>query len=156
VTALREARADEARLIADLQERSALAAYAHIFPPERYPFPHAGVLARWTAALQEHATRTIVAELDDHPVGFACVRPEWLVALYVVPEAWGGAVAPALHDRAVEIVRELGSERCSLWVLEDNRRARRFYERRGWRQNATTRIVPWPPEPVEVGYTLDF
>jgi len=41
-------------------------------------------------------------------------------------------------------------------VLEENARARRFYERRGWQENGRTRVVPFPPNPLDVGYTLDF
>jgi len=41
-------------------------------------------------------------------------------------------------------------------VLEDNARAPRFYERRGWRENGESRVVEYPPEPLDVGYTLDF
>ena len=53
-------------------------------------------------------------------------------------------------------MRDLGSVRCHLWVLEDNARARRFYERRGWEENGETRVVEFPPNPLDVGYTLDF
>lgn len=156
MTVLRAARVDEATLIADIQERSATAAYAHIFPPERYPFPRAGVHARCAAALHEPTARTIVAEVGDEPVGFACVRAEWLEALYVVPEQWGTGLAAALHDQALEVVRQLGSKGCNLWVLEDNARGRRFYEKRGWREDGRTRVVSFPPNPLEIGYTLDF
>jgi hypothetical protein len=41
-------------------------------------------------------------------------------------------------------------------VLEDNARARRFYERRGWRPDGTDRIVPFPPHPLDVGYTKEL
>jgi hypothetical protein len=41
-------------------------------------------------------------------------------------------------------------------VLEDNARARRFYERHGWQENGETRVVPFPPNPLDVGYLLDF
>jgi hypothetical protein len=41
-------------------------------------------------------------------------------------------------------------------VLEDNMRARRFYERRDWRENGETRVVEFPPNPLDIGYTLDF
>lgn len=156
MTVLRDARADEATLIAEIQERASLAALGHIFPPERYAFPRDDVRARWGDALEDQSARVIVAEVQGEPVGVASVRAEWLVGLYVVPEQWGTGVADALNTRALEIVRELGSAHCNLWVLEDNARARRFYERRGWRQNRATQVVPWPPKPVEMGYTLDF
>jgi RimJ/RimL family protein N-acetyltransferase len=81
------------------------------------------------------------------------VYEEWLEGLYVIPERWGTGLAGELHDRAVEVVRELGSERCHLWVLEDNARARRFYERRGWREDGRTRVVEFPPNPLDIGHS---
>lgn len=67
------------------------------------------------------------------------------------------------RDDVVALVAEDGGEllgfavlRCSLWVLEANERARSFYVRRGWRPNGDTRVVPFPPRPLDVGYTIDF
>jgi GNAT superfamily N-acetyltransferase len=156
MTVLRDARPTEATLLAELQKRASVAAFPHVFPPERYPFPSREVLERWANALEDPAAAVVVAELDADPVGVACVRAEWLDGLYVVPERWGTGVSAELHDRALEIVRGFGSKRCHLWVLEENARARRFYERRGWRENGRTRVVPFPPNPLDVGYTLDF
>ena len=107
--------------------------------------------ARWTAAAADPATRTFIALSDDEPVGAACVCEEWLEGLYVVPERWGTGLADVLHDRALEVVRDLGSERCHLWVLEDNARARRFYERRGWRENGEIAGRRVPAEPARRG-----
>ena len=39
-------------------------------------------------------------------------------------------------------------------MLEENARARRFYERRGWELDGTTRVVPFPPNPLDVGYRI--
>ena len=39
-----------------------------------------------------------------------------------------------------------------LWVLEENRRARRFYEKCGWRLSGDSRVVEFPPHPLDVGY----
>jgi GNAT superfamily N-acetyltransferase len=86
----------------------------------------------------------------------ACVHADWLEGLYVVPDQWGTGVADALHEWALDEARALGSSGCHLWVLEANARARRFYERRGWRENGRTRVVPFPPNPLDVGYSLDF
>jgi RimJ/RimL family protein N-acetyltransferase len=41
-----------------------------------------------------------------------------------------------------------------LWVLEENRRARRFYEKHGWRRNGEARVVEYPPNPLDVGYSF--
>jgi GNAT superfamily N-acetyltransferase len=156
VTEIREARADEGPVLAAVQELASLAALAHIFPPETYPYPREAVHARWAVAVMEPETRTLIAVSDEEPVGAACVTEGWLEGLYVVPERWGTGLADALHDRALGEARRLGSASCRLWVLEDNSRARRFYERRGWRENGESRVVEFPPNPLDIGYSLDF
>ncbi len=156
MTEIRTAGADEGPILAAVQERASVAALAHIFPPERYAYPRDAVHARWVAAVAEPETRTLIAVSDRQPVGAACVTDGWLEGLYVVPEHWGTGLADELHGRALELLRELGSASCKLWVLEDNTRARRFYERRGWRENGETRVVEFPPNPLDIGYSLDF
>jgi hypothetical protein len=41
-------------------------------------------------------------------------------------------------------------------VLEHNVRARRFYERRGWAPDGTSRVVEFPPHPLDLGYARDL
>jgi GNAT superfamily N-acetyltransferase len=148
---IRPARADEADALAALQAEASLAALAHVFPPDRYPYPHDAVRERWRQVVVDPAARVLVAEDGGATVGAAALRRGWLDGFYVVPARWGTGVAPALHDRALE---QLGPGEARLWVLEANARARRFYERRGWRENGTTRVVPFPPNPIDVGYSL--
>ena len=97
--------------------------------------------------------RVLLAERGGDPVGVAAVDWEWLHGFYVVPREWGRGVAPLLHDAAVAIIAE-GNDEARLWCLEENHRARRFYERRGWRLNGDTRVVPFPPHPLDLGYSL--
>jgi GNAT superfamily N-acetyltransferase len=156
VPEIRDARPEEAQVLAAVQEVASVAALGHIFPPELYPYPRAAVQAHWAASAADPAKRTLIATSENGPLGAACVYEEWLEGLYVVPEQWGTGLAGELHDRALEVVRGLGSVRCRLWVLEDNARARRFYERRGWRENGETRVVEFPPNPLDIGYSLDF
>jgi GNAT superfamily N-acetyltransferase len=153
---IREARPDEAEALAEIQRDACLAAFAHIFPPDLYPFPMDDVRERWITALADPETAVLVAEVDGRAVGLAGYRAQWLDGLYVSPECWAGGVGLALHDRVLERLRERGSNRCHLWVLEDNERARRFYERHGWQENGRTRVVPFPPNPLDVGYTIDL
>jgi GNAT superfamily N-acetyltransferase len=66
--------------------------------------------------------------------------------LYVVPEAWGSGVAAALHETALGWMRNRADE-AILWVGEANARARRFYERKGWRADGERRASSLgPPE----------
>ena len=95
---IREARADEGPILAAVQERASVAALAHVFPPELYPYPREAVHARWVAAVAEPGTRTLVAVSDEVPVGAACVTDGWLEGLYVVPERWGTGLADELES----------------------------------------------------------
>ncbi len=153
---LRDAYSGEAETLARLQEESAVAGFANVFPPGRYPFPREEVLESWRELLSRDDVVVRVAEDAGGLLGFAVLRPEWLERLYTHPNAWGRGVGSRLHDEGIELIRGLGSSRASLWVLEANERARVFYEHRGWRLNGDTRVVPFPPNPVDVGYSLDF
>lgn len=87
----------------------------------------------------------LVADLDGQVVGFANVGrfredPEdqtlgELWAMYVDPASWGTGVGDALMATTLEELNHLGTTTAFLWVLEGNGRARRFYERHGWRQD---------------------
>jgi GNAT superfamily N-acetyltransferase len=153
---IRPARAGEAEVVAGIQRDAAVAAFAHIFPPERYPFPIDDVRQRWVDAFADPEVSVVIAEDDGGAVGAACYRDEWLDGLYVVRAFWGRGVGAELHDYVLDRLRERGSERCHLWVLEENHRARGFYERRGWQLNGETRVVPFPPNPIDVGYTIEL
>jgi GNAT superfamily N-acetyltransferase len=54
--------------------------------------------------------------------------------LYVIPDRWGQGLGHRLHDAALQRARRRGAVTAWLTVLEQNNRARRFYERHGWRQ----------------------
>ena len=153
---IREARPDEAESLAAIQREASVAANAHIFPPELYPFPTAEIVQRWQDFLDDMAVAVLVKEENAAAVGVAASRAEWLDGLYVLPEWWSRGVGRALHDEVLGRQRASGERRCHLWVLEENERARRFYERLGWRLNDTTRVVPFPPHPIDVGYSIDL
>jgi GNAT superfamily N-acetyltransferase len=153
---IREARHDEGQALAAVQRDASLAALAHIFPPELYPYPIDEIRQRWRDALADPETTVLVDEREDALVGVVGCRPQWLDGLYVTPARWGHGVGRELHDEALDRLRQGGSTRCHLWVLERNDRARRFYERLGWRQNGDTRVVPFPPRPIDVGYTIEL
>jgi GNAT superfamily N-acetyltransferase len=153
---IRTATRDEAAVLLEIQEASSVAGFGHVFPPDKYPFPSEAVLDRWQKALNDPAEVVVLAEFDGAAMGLAAMRAEWLDALYVIPSCWGMGVAPRLHDHALTWIRDFGCKRCHLWVLEQNTRARRFYEKRRWRLNGDTRIVPFPPYPTDVGYTIEL
>jgi GNAT superfamily N-acetyltransferase len=72
---------------------------------------------------------TASSEDDDAaPLGGAAE----VLALYLDPEAVSKGVGGALLSHAVADFRQRGFRRATLWVLESNERARRFYEAAGW------------------------
>jgi GNAT superfamily N-acetyltransferase len=55
-----------------------------------------------------------------------------LYALYVHPAWWSTGTGRALMDQVLAKVSGAGYQSITLWVLEENARARRFYERAGF------------------------
>jgi GNAT superfamily N-acetyltransferase len=136
-----------------IQREAAVTAFAHIFPPDLYPFPDEGVQAQWVEALTDPAIEIYVAEIDGKPAASVAVGHGFLRNLYVLPQHQGTGVGSTLHDHALDRLRDLGWDEAKLWTLEGNHGARRFYERRGWSLNGETREVPFPPNPLDVGYS---
>ena len=150
---IRLARSDEAEVLFEIQKAASLAGLGHIFPPDCFPYPDDAVRERWRDVVAGADHQAFVADTDGEVVGVAAIEGDWLHGFYVLPERWGGAVASALHEAVLDAIRATGATSAHLWVLEANARARRFYERRGWRENGTTRVVPYPPNPLDVGYS---
>jgi RimJ/RimL family protein N-acetyltransferase len=130
-----------------IQRAACVAGLPHIYPPALYPFPDEEIRRRW----REWEGTVRVSERDGHVVGVAGVGDCWLQGFYVLPEHWGTGVASELHEAV--LAEQPGCAELKLWVLEENHRARRFYEKHGWRENGETRVVPYPPHPLDVGYT---
>lgn len=58
--------------------------------------------------------------------------PGHVYALYVLAERWGAGLGHALHEQGMHSLSEAGHTEATLWVLEGNLRALRFYGRHGW------------------------
>ncbi|GAB2714890.1 GNAT family N-acetyltransferase [Streptomyces bullii] len=96
----------------------------------------------------------LVAERDGTVVGWAAYGPYRdgdaptadgeLYALYVHPARYGGGAGRLLLQESVRRCAAAGHDRMFLWVLKGNARARRFYERSGFRADGAE-------EPFEAG-----
>jgi GNAT superfamily N-acetyltransferase len=103
------------------------------------------LLARWVERLSQGSTshRLVVAEAD-RLIGFAFVGPDpepgvgEVVELFVDPPNHGTGVGAALMAAARATLIDMGFERHSLWVLEGNERAMRFYAKGGWQPDGMT------------------
>ena len=96
----------------------------------------------WRQILAEGRSELLVATDGAAVVGFVSFGPcrdeaaptdrgeVW--AIYVAPSAWSTGVGQALWRVASERLRALGFHSISLWVIEGNERAIRFYTAAGF------------------------
>jgi len=135
---IRPARPEDAAAVAGVHVRTWQAAYEHVFGAEKLKrIDNPERRGRWQRWLAE-GERVWVAEEDGRVVGFVWIGDSRdgdgageLFAIYVLPEAWGSGAGAGLMAAARDALRERYATSI-LWVLEDNPRARRFYEREGW------------------------
>jgi RimJ/RimL family protein N-acetyltransferase len=139
----------------DLEREANRVALAHVFPPDRYPFPDDAVLTRWQLVLDEPGAEVLVVDAHDRPglVVFAAYDRTTLRHLAVRPDQWGGGLATRAVDLALAAMRREGSGTASLWCLEDNGRARSLYAGLGWRPTDEVREATWSPHPLERRHT---
>jgi GNAT superfamily N-acetyltransferase len=153
---IRDARPDDLETLLTIQREASVAGFAKVFPPELYTYPTDEVRKVWREALADANVDAYVAELQGEAVGTVTVDADFLRQLYVLPAHWGTGIGSSLLDRGLERMRERGATRAKLWTLEGNERGRRFYERRGWTLTDVTRVVPYPPQPIDVQYAIDL
>ncbi len=160
--AVRHAQRDEADVIAALHRRAAVAGYGHIFPPEAPPPTEEALTDKWQQWLgadSEWCAFVAVNAADVVGVVLAGMDPDdltrgHLARLYVAPELWGRGIGRQLYEAAVGHVQEREFTALTLWVLEENHRARSWYERLGWRPNGTRKTSYAPTGVEDLGYEL--
>ncbi|MEP7090730.1 MAG: GNAT family N-acetyltransferase [Nocardioidaceae bacterium] len=150
---LREATADDVPALRDLERAANLIGLAHVFPPERFPFPDDAVLARWALVLEEPGVAVLVRDAGSGGIDvLAAYDDRSLRHLAVHPDVWGAGLASGAIATVLEAMAARGATEAELWCLEENHRARRLYEHLGWRATDDRRPAPWPPHPTETRY----
>jgi GNAT superfamily N-acetyltransferase len=76
-----------------------------------------------------------------------------LYALYVSPAWWSTGTGRALMERVLTRAATAGYETVVLWVLRDNVRARRFYERAGFAPDGASNVLQGLGSVPEVRYS---
>lgn len=150
---IRPAVPDDARAIATVHVRSWQAAYRGQLPDEyldSLSIDEREAMWRSGVSATDPAQGCLIAEESGEVVGFAAFGPARadhgrvpegtgeIYAIYVSPEAFGTGVGRELLQAATGELRGAGYAFAILWVLESNRRARRFYEIGGWAADGIT------------------
>jgi ribosomal protein S18 acetylase RimI-like enzyme len=145
---VRPASPSDAEAIEAVRIRGWQVAYRHVFPPHELD-ALALEVTRWRRRLRRppDGWSTLVAQEHGRVLGFASLGPSRdepgvgeLYAIYVDPDRWsrgaGRALIAAVEARLAETYGV-----ATLWVLEANDRARRFYEAAGWRTDGARQTV---------------
>lgn len=130
--------ADDRVEISKIYEESWKFAYRGILPQNYLDSISQG---RWVSNLDEQGRKTLVCIDEGRMVGvcsFCKSRLErlqgWgeIISIYLFPEYIGKGYGKILMKTALSELKKRGYENVFLWVLEENIRARNFYERFGF------------------------
>lgn len=158
---MREAVAEDARAISEVQVLGWQEAYRGILPDE---FLDGLSVERretwWHHQIQAKALAVTVVEDDEGKVvGFvSCGRgghpyEAELYAIYLDPGWIGQGFGRSLMQAAERTMTEQSYQQAILWVFADNTRARRFYEQAGWWADGTFKVEEiGGAQPTQVRY----
>jgi len=167
---LRRATVDDARSIASVHVDSWREAYDGIIPHhllEELSVEHRETFWRGMLELTTGDHRPWVAENDDGILGFvdpglsrdddADAMTGEIYAIYVEPDCQGRGIGRDLLSHALHDLKSHGFQAATMWCHEDNDRARRLYERSGWRFDGTRRSAAFGQASIaEVRYVHDL
>lgn len=129
---------DDLLEISNIYECSWKYAYKNIIPQEYLDSIPKG---RWANSITKEGMFNLVIIENGLIIGTSGIcRSRWkqysdygeIVSIYFLPEYMGKGFGNHLLKRCIEELKRLGFDRILLWVLEDNIRARKFYEKNGF------------------------
>lgn len=75
-------------------------------------------------------------------------------AIYLLDAFWGKGYGRQMMDYAISALKRRGYQEIIVWVLEENHRARRFYEKCGFLFDGTKKEIEIDKPLVEIRYAL--
>jgi len=103
------------------------------------------------------------AELDGEMVGMLIFnksrdedKPDAgeIYAIYLRGKLWGKGYGREMMDFALDELNHMGHRETVVWVLEENARARRFYEKCGFHPDGVSKEIVLGSPLIEVRYVL--
>ncbi|WP_433290192.1 N-acetyltransferase family protein [Pseudonocardia sp. CA-142604] len=154
---IRAAEVSDAGAIAAVHVASWQVAYRDLLPEGVLDgLSVAGREQMWSAILGELSPRSsvYVAARRGAVLGFASIGASRdgdaggdvgeLGAFYLQPGHWRQGIGSRLHTAVVAGLWDLGFSAATLWVLEGNDRALRFYEQAGWVEDGQFKVDRGP------------
>lgn len=136
---------DDRLAVSGIYEASWKYAYRDILPRDYLAGIQAG---RWASRLDSEGMTTLIMLEEGRYIGTSscCASrfPEFagwgeVVSCYLLPAYMGRGYGKALLEAALSALASQGYRDIFLWVLEENRRARAFYERVGFHSGGVCR-----------------
>ncbi len=147
---IREATADDSHGIAEVHIASWRAAYAGLLPADLLASLNLEKRAEgWRKILADPAGMAYVAVDEAGMLGFIHVCPSRdddaghageVTAIYLRPDAWDKGWGSKLLRRGLAKLSAIGMHEATLWVLERNDRACRFYERKQFARDGKVKV----------------
>ncbi len=153
--AFRPASPEDAGQLAAIHVRSWQRAYRGLLPDEYLQgLDPADRIQRWRRIVSKtnwpRGAGVLVLAADAGLLGFACFGPSRdqdanpeqvaeIAAIYLLPEVWGKGLGRQLMAASVESLAVARYAQATLWVLDSNVRARRFYAGNGWAEDGAAK-----------------
>lgn len=132
---------DSREEISNVYEQSWKFAYKGIIPSDYLDSIPSG---QWCGALDNPDRHTLIMVDGNKIIGTSSYcksrfedYKDWgeIISIYFLPEYMGKGYGKCLLEQAVEELKAMGFNKIFLWVLEDNYRARHFYEKCGFKNS---------------------
>lgn len=164
---IRYAQVSDAKALGEIHSLSWREAYKGIVPDgilEAFTPEKRGTAFEWFLTVR--SSHMAVALADGEAAGWACFdkcRDEDAPAsrgevwgIYLNPAFWRKGAGSALLLWTLEELKKMGYTSASLWVLEDNARARAFYEKCGFIHDGARKTIELGKKLKEVRYTKEI
>lgn len=154
---------DDRNKISSVYEQSWKTAYRGIVPDDYLDSIPAG---RWASKVDNPSWHTLVCLEDGQIIGTSSFCESRfdvfegygeIISIYLLPEYVGKGCGRQLMERALSELRKQGYTKTFLWVLEENNRARAFYEKMGFTISDKSIVSNIGGKDLkEVSYTIDL
>lgn len=78
-----------------------------------------------------------------------------IIAIYLLPEFWNSGFGKEILSFSIARAKDFGAKKIFLWVVVENKRARKFYEKNGFVVTGRKKILPIENK-EEMEYMLDI
>ena len=138
---------DNLNAIGEIYAQSWKAAYQGMVPQD---YLDGLVGSRWANVLGDSQYDAYVILEDEKYIGTSSIcaardekMVEWgeIVSIYLLPEYFGRGYAGPLFTCVINALRGKGYTNIYLWVLKENIRAQKFYEKHGFHKSGDTAFI---------------